>query len=1150
MRKVYLFVLLMAMFGYLFGQGAEFSNSLHKTRFGKFYWYAADTDSSGAPVAGFESLTEVPIDSMGCIQCHGPADANGDPYDDDYEPTCTDCHKSDFSVEADQCYSCHGRQKAEAIAMGLPDVHREAGMVCWDCHRGSEEYGTDDIADFDDIHGDGNEYPSMLADGAMKADCENCHTELPGSHVSNDPHGGKLHCVSCHASTVISCYNCHLDSQLEHNKRARTKIKDFILLVNREKDNKVYTASFQSITHDSSDESTWIAYGPYTPHSIIKEGRDCDACHGTDVIEEYYNDGQIKFASYDNGEQALTVKKGVVPLPHDYDQTFKMDFITYKGLPSDPLPGDGGWETIGKDLPDGNQLFFASGLTADQLASLRREVTEIDTNFATSLHKTRAGKATWYNADDGFYQFTEIPLSELGCVECHGGPNDANGDPWPDDYEPSCVDCHATKTDWSTSKDQCLNCHGRQKSEIGMGFSDVHRDAGMECQDCHGSEDMHGDGTEYASFLEEGAIKTNCEQCHPNTPAGHEDYDPHDGKLHCTTCHAQSVISCYNCHFESQLEHVKRARTKIRDFMLLVNREKDGKVHPAAFQSLTYQDTAFVAYGPYTPHNITSTGRQCDDCHANEHITEYMANGELKFVTFDEDTDTLAVLKGVVPIPVDYATTFKMDFITYDGNADDPLPGDGGWSSIGKDVPDGQHMLYATPLSEHQLEMLSLDFGSISETFETSLHNTRAGKNYWYSKDQDPPGFEKWTNVPITDIGCVECHGPTKADGTPNGDDYEPGCDDCHGVNGAVSQDQCLSCHGRQKSEIGAGDSDVHRDAGFVCWDCHSQEEMHGDGNAYNSMLEPGAIATDCEDCHVDYEHEGTSNDFMINSHLEELHCTACHSQTATTCYNCHFESQLEHNKRAFTKVRGFTMLVNREKDGKVGTAAFQSLTYQGNKFVAFGPYTSHNTTVENAKDCDDCHNNAVIQEYNSSHTIQFATWNPEDSTLSTISGVIPMPFDYEETFKMDFLTYNGNTTDPVAPSKNWSVVPGDWDGHQMFFASPLTKAQMYALGYDTTLVSVNNETNVPTDFALRQNYPNPFNPSTTIAFNLPRHSEIVLKVFNVLGKEVAVLYNGQALPAGNHEVTFEAGNLASGIYFYQIRTAGFVKTRKMFLMK
>jgi hypothetical protein len=185
------------------------------------------------------------------------------------------------------------------------------------------------------------------------------------------------------------------------------------------------------------------------------------------------------------------------------------------------------------------------------------------------------------------------------------------------------------------------------------------------------------------------------------------------------------VISCYNCHFESQLEHVKRARTKIRDFMLLVNREKDGKVHPAAFQSLTYQDTAFVAYGPYTPHNITSTGRQCDDCHANEHITEYMANGELKFVTFDEGTDTLAVLKGVVPIPVDYATTFKMDFITYDGNADDPLPGDGGWSSIGKDVPDGQHMLYATPLSEHQLEMLSLDFGSMFMRLLKHLCTTR-----------------------------------------------------------------------------------------------------------------------------------------------------------------------------------------------------------------------------------------------------------------------------------------------------------------------------------------------------------------------------------------------------------------------------------------
>ncbi len=68
-------------------------------------------------------------------------------------------------------------------------------------------------------------------------------------------------------------------------------------------------------------------------------------------------------------------------------------------------------------------------------------------NFNTSLHKTRDGKPTWYNSENGgFETLTNVPVEDIGCVECHDA-NDANGDPYPaTGYSPDCVDCHATNT--------------------------------------------------------------------------------------------------------------------------------------------------------------------------------------------------------------------------------------------------------------------------------------------------------------------------------------------------------------------------------------------------------------------------------------------------------------------------------------------------------------------------------------------------------------------------------------------------------------------------------------------------------------------------------------------------------------------------------
>jgi hypothetical protein len=89
-----------------------------------------------------------------------------------------------------------------------------------------------------------------------------------------------------------------------------------------------------------------------------------------------------------------------------------------------------------------------------------------------------------------------------------------------------------------------------------------------------------------------------------------------------------------------------------------------------------------------------------------------------------------------------------------------------------------------------------------------------------------------------------------------------------------------------------------------------------------------------------------------------------------------------------------------------------------------------------------------------------------------------------------------------------------------------------------------------PDEYSLEQNYPNPFNPSTTIRFELPANAQVDLRVYNLLGQEVAVLINSEELSSGVYKYNFNASRLSSGVYFYRIITKDFVQTKKMILMK
>jgi hypothetical protein len=99
--------------------------------------------------------------------------------------------------------------------------------------------------------------------------------------------------------------------------------------------------------------------------------------------------------------------------------------------------------------------------------------------------------------------------------------------------------------------------------------------------------------------------------------------------------------------------------------------------------------------------------------------------------------------------------------------------------------------------------------------------------------------------------------------------------------------------------------------------------------------------------------------------------------------------------------------------------------------------------------------------------------------------------------------------------------------------------------------VSVNDEAHsaMPYSYSLYQNYPNPFNPSTLISYQLPASSLVVLKVFDVLGREIETLVN-ERQNAGNHSVQFNASNLPSGVYLYRLEAGKYRDTKKLLLLK
>ena len=124
------------------------------------------------------------------------------------------------------------------------------------------------------------------------------------------------------------------------------------------------------------------------------------------------------------------------------------------------------------------------------------------------------------------------------------------------------------------------------------------------------------------------------------------------------------------------------------------------------------------------------------------------------------------------------------------------------------------------------------------------------------------------------------------------------------------------------------------------------------------------------------------------------------------------------------------------------------------------------------------------------------------------------------------------------------------YDSLIIFNSSPQSPVKIFLIGKGESLMEEKDYSNkIPDEFSLSQNYPNPFNPSTTISYMVPKSSFVTIKLYDALGKEVAILVNEEKQD-GTYSVRFDGSKMSSGIYFYTMQSEDFLSTRKLILLK
>ncbi len=155
------------------------------------------------------------------------------------------------------------------------------------------------------------------------------------------------------------------------------------------------------------------------------------------------------------------------------------------------------------------------------------------------------------------------------------------------------------------------------------------------------------------------------------------------------------------------------------------------------------------------------------------------------------------------------------------------------------------------------------------------------------------------------------------------------------------------------------------------------------------------------------------------------------------------------------------------------------------------------------------------------------------------------------------YYTYASDDGNYLAISKKDSIVIYSFEKKAFVFKNYYKNARSYRTFLDSSflyLAILENKTDLvttslPTNYSLSQNYPNPFNPETTMSYSIPKSEHVTLKVFDVLGREIATIVD-EYKQAGTYKANFNASGLVSGVYFYQLRVGSFMQIKKMVMIK
>jgi hypothetical protein len=174
-------------------------------------------------------------------------------------------------------------------------------------------------------------------------------------------------------------------------------------------------------------------------------------------------------------------------------------------------------------------------------------------------------------------------------------------------------------------------------------------------------------------------------------------------------------------------------------------------------------------------------------------------------------------------------------------------------------------------------------------------------------------------------------------------------------------------------------------------------------------------------------------------------------------------------------------------------------------------------------------------------------TWT--DPEVFTPSGPPVMDWRYPSIVPVSPVSATDNDLITIHMTMQGDTIPGSNFGATGTTMPMAVSAQYYHYTTQITVVGADDDPVIVNEFKLEQNYPNPFNPGTLIKYSITERSNVTLKVYDVLGNEIAVLVN-KSQGAGSYSFNFDASNLASGLYIYTLNTGNFTSSKKMMLLK